>query len=77
MHANQGDHLIVEGKKIGTQSREGEIVEVRGRRRATLRGAMDRRSRRADLPRSRRARPAGEVAADHHLSPTGGLRPTV
>jgi hypothetical protein len=30
MHANKGDHLIVEGKKIGTQSREGEIVEVRG-----------------------------------------------
>ncbi|HEY5788036.1 MAG TPA: DUF1918 domain-containing protein [Microlunatus sp.] len=30
MHANKGDHLIVEGKKTGTQSREGEIVEVRG-----------------------------------------------
>ncbi|HEY5845838.1 MAG TPA: DUF1918 domain-containing protein [Microlunatus sp.] len=30
MHATKGDHLIVEGKKIGTQSREGEIVEVRG-----------------------------------------------
>jgi hypothetical protein len=25
MHANQGDHLIVDGKKIGTQSREGEM----------------------------------------------------
>ncbi|HEY5785440.1 MAG TPA: DUF1918 domain-containing protein [Microlunatus sp.] len=30
MHANKGDHLMVEGRKIGTQSREGEIVEVRG-----------------------------------------------
>ena len=30
MHASQGDHLKVEGQRIGTQSREGEIVEVRG-----------------------------------------------
>ena len=30
MRANKGDHLMVEGRKDGTQTREGEIVEVRG-----------------------------------------------
>ncbi|GAA3635521.1 DUF1918 domain-containing protein [Microlunatus ginsengisoli] len=30
MHANKGDHLVVEGNKVGLQPREGEIVEVRG-----------------------------------------------
>ena len=30
MHATKGDHLMVEGRKDGTQTREGEIFEVRG-----------------------------------------------
>jgi len=30
MHANVGDHLVVEGRKVGNQRREGEVVEVRG-----------------------------------------------
>ena len=30
MHANKGDHLMVDGRKVGDQPREGEIVEVRG-----------------------------------------------
>jgi len=30
MHANKGNHLMVEGRKDDTQTREGEIVEVRG-----------------------------------------------
>ncbi len=30
MHANVGDHLIVEGRTVGAQRREGEVLEVRG-----------------------------------------------
>jgi hypothetical protein len=30
MHANKGDHLMVDGRKVGDKPREGEIVEVRG-----------------------------------------------
>jgi len=30
MHANVGDHLVVEGKTVGTHRREGEVLEVRG-----------------------------------------------
>jgi hypothetical protein len=30
MHAKVGDHLVVEGRKVGAQRREGEVVEVRG-----------------------------------------------
>ncbi|MDP9444979.1 MAG: DUF1918 domain-containing protein [Actinomycetota bacterium] len=30
MHAQVGDHLLVEGGKVGVQRREGEIVEVHG-----------------------------------------------
>jgi len=30
MHANKGDRLMVEGRTVGAQPREGEIVEVRG-----------------------------------------------
>jgi len=30
MRANKGDHLMVDGRKVGDQTREGEIVEVRG-----------------------------------------------
>jgi hypothetical protein len=28
MHANVGDHLVVEGRHVGTGRREGEILEV-------------------------------------------------
>jgi hypothetical protein len=30
MQAKVGDHLVVEGRKVGAQRREGEVVEVRG-----------------------------------------------
>ncbi|HET7691090.1 MAG TPA: DUF1918 domain-containing protein [Nocardioidaceae bacterium] len=30
MQAKVGDHLVVEGKNVGSQRREGDIVEVRG-----------------------------------------------
>ena len=30
MHANVGDHLVIEGRTVGTPRREGEVVEVRG-----------------------------------------------
>ena len=30
MHAHVGDHLVVEGGKVGTPVREGEVLEVRG-----------------------------------------------
>lgn len=30
MQAKIGDHLVVEGKNVGSQRREGDIVEVRG-----------------------------------------------
>jgi hypothetical protein len=30
MHANVGDHLLVEGHTVGEVRREGEVVEVRG-----------------------------------------------
>jgi len=30
MHANVGDHLMVEGRTVGEGRREGEVVEVRG-----------------------------------------------
>ena len=30
MRAKKGDHLMVDGRKVGDQLREGEIVEVRG-----------------------------------------------
>jgi len=30
MQAKVGDHLVVEGKVVGSQRREGDIVEVRG-----------------------------------------------
>ncbi len=30
MQANVGDHLVVEGKVVGSQRREGEVIEVRG-----------------------------------------------
>jgi len=30
MHANVGDRLVVEGRTVGAQRREGEVVEVRG-----------------------------------------------
>lgn len=30
MQAKVGDHLVVEGKSVGSQRREGDIVEVRG-----------------------------------------------
>ena len=30
MRASKGDHLVVEGRTVGSQRREGEVVEVRG-----------------------------------------------
>ncbi|MDH2413035.1 DUF1918 domain-containing protein [Nocardioides sp. CER19] len=30
MHANVGDHLMVEGHTVGEARREGEVMEVRG-----------------------------------------------
>jgi hypothetical protein len=30
MHANVGDHLLVESNTVGQGRREGEVVEVRG-----------------------------------------------
>jgi hypothetical protein len=30
MHANVGDHLVVEGRTDHDQRREGEVLEVRG-----------------------------------------------
>ena len=30
MQAKIGDHLVVEGKNVGSLRREGDIVEVRG-----------------------------------------------
>lgn len=30
MHANVGDHLLVEGRTVGEGRREGEVMEVRG-----------------------------------------------
>lgn len=30
MHAQVGDHLVVEGAKVDAPRREGEVVEVRG-----------------------------------------------
>lgn len=30
MHAHVGDRLVVEGSKVGTPIREGEVLEVRG-----------------------------------------------
>lgn len=30
MQAKTGDHLVVEGKVVGAQRKEGEIIEVRG-----------------------------------------------
>ncbi len=30
MRASKGDHLVVEGKAVGTARREGEVVEVLG-----------------------------------------------
>ena len=30
MHAKVGDHLVIEGRTVGAQRREGEVVEVRG-----------------------------------------------
>ena len=30
MQAKVGDHLVVEGKNVGSQRREGDIIEVRG-----------------------------------------------
>ena len=30
MHANVGDRLVVEGRTVGAQRREGEVLEVRG-----------------------------------------------
>lgn len=30
MQAKVGDHLVVEGKIVGSHRREGDIVEVRG-----------------------------------------------
>jgi Domain of unknown function (DUF1918) len=30
MHANVGDHLLVEGRTVGEGRRDGEVVEVRG-----------------------------------------------
>ena len=71
MRANKGDHLMVDGRKVGDQTREGEIVEVRGQGwRATLRGAVERRSRGADLSGPdahvrRRSRARDSTAAEH------------
>ncbi len=30
MHAKVGDHLVVEGRVVGSQRREGEVIEIRG-----------------------------------------------
>ena len=30
MHASKGDHLVVDSRKVGSQPREGEIIEVQG-----------------------------------------------
>lgn len=30
MHAKVGDHLLVEGHKVGEARRDGEVLEVRG-----------------------------------------------
>jgi len=30
MHAHVGDRLVVEGSKVGTPIRQGEVLEVRG-----------------------------------------------
>lgn len=30
MHAHVGDRLVVEGGKVGTKIKEGEVIEVRG-----------------------------------------------
>jgi len=30
MHAHVGDRLVVEGSKVGTPVKEGEVLEVRG-----------------------------------------------
>lgn len=30
MQANVGDRLVIEGRTVGTQRREGEVIEVRG-----------------------------------------------
>ena len=30
MQANVGDHLVVEGRTVGAQRRDGEVLEVRG-----------------------------------------------
>jgi len=30
MHAHVGDRLVVEGSKVGTPIKEGEVLEVRG-----------------------------------------------
>ncbi|MGH3366659.1 MAG: DUF1918 domain-containing protein [Nocardioidaceae bacterium] len=30
MHAHPGDHLLIEGTKVGAHRRDGQIVEVQG-----------------------------------------------
>jgi hypothetical protein len=30
MRANKGDHLVIEGNKVGSQRREAEVLEVKG-----------------------------------------------
>jgi hypothetical protein len=30
MHASKGDHLVVDSRKVGSQPREGEIIEIHG-----------------------------------------------
>src|SRR3954453_566377 len=30
MHASKGDHLVVDSRKVGSQPREGEIIEIQG-----------------------------------------------
>lgn len=30
VHAHVGDQIVVEGRTVGTQRREGEVIEVRG-----------------------------------------------
>jgi hypothetical protein len=30
MHAQMGDHVVVEGKTVDTPRKEGEVIEVKG-----------------------------------------------
>lgn len=30
MHANAGDHIVIESAKVGTRRRDGEVIEAHG-----------------------------------------------